>query len=587
MPEFDPTRIVIPGINDVIRLPGMDNATVRKERADRIRWKLQASAAPYAETSLIQIMTALDDAEDFLTVTATLGIPLFTRMGPLGPITYATVRGTASAMNFANAVLGHVASGRMGKLRAYELLAHTTTPDGYIADLDFHAVPLGMRILNPGFLLEAGQVLYTLTGYGLILGSVMGFLADTAWATLDMAISGRPIVAVIPPPTDAIGKAWRVLQSAPYVRRMMPLLDAVETGYIGLAQLGALHIVQDVAPDLPPSPTWESFTYTAARYDQYRDTVVESTYQTSTPYSEIAEANMGLWVSDPNDPWNTDHGTMLRLPWNPATQQSIDPTPYREEWLANRARAAELWHDSYLAQLREWWAGADAYHNLIGQRLENQQLQKAWDYHARQNCVDFMTWANENTPWLADYYGWEYRLLMLAIEEDVWPRYPRSEWTYCLCSEPLDPPTLYSPSATPEESVPLWLDRARFLWTHPGSLHYWWEVQPDRSVRWKRQPFRRTDRASALVAASYEIWGARFWKLPFDGYRFPSHANFLDGGPPLQATPSNPTEYNAYRRKTHPSNDWVNCYVAPDQPTPRCWMEVFPDGTWIQRCPRP
>lgn len=66
-----------------------------------------------------------------------------------------------------------------------------------------------------GFLLQAPQALYSLTGYGLVLGSVMGFLTDAFWAPVRL-LSGETVRVQGPPPSDPIGKAARYLTQPGY-----------------------------------------------------------------------------------------------------------------------------------------------------------------------------------------------------------------------------------------------------------------------------------------------------------------------------------------------------------------------------------
>jgi hypothetical protein len=67
------------------------------------------------------------------------------------------------------------------------------------------------------FALQAPQATYTLTGYGVVLGGIMGALSDAAWALLRVN-EGKGVKVIGPPPTDPLGKALRYLtEPSPHV----------------------------------------------------------------------------------------------------------------------------------------------------------------------------------------------------------------------------------------------------------------------------------------------------------------------------------------------------------------------------------
>jgi hypothetical protein len=60
------------------------------------------------------------------------------------------------------------------------------------------------------FTLTAPQALYTLTGYGVVLGGIMGALGDATWAAI-RSWEGKGVKVVGPPPSDPLAKATRYL----------------------------------------------------------------------------------------------------------------------------------------------------------------------------------------------------------------------------------------------------------------------------------------------------------------------------------------------------------------------------------------
>lgn len=65
------------------------------------------------------------------------------------------------------------------------------------------------------FVLQAGQAVQSLTGYGLVLGSIMGGVTDLGWGVVQLA-RGKSLKISGPPPSDIVGKAVRYLQQGAY-----------------------------------------------------------------------------------------------------------------------------------------------------------------------------------------------------------------------------------------------------------------------------------------------------------------------------------------------------------------------------------
>lgn len=58
------------------------------------------------------------------------------------------------------------------------------------------------------FFIQAPQALYSITGYGLVLGGIMGFTVDAFWGVIRSPFNGFPTI-IGPPPSDPVGKAAR------------------------------------------------------------------------------------------------------------------------------------------------------------------------------------------------------------------------------------------------------------------------------------------------------------------------------------------------------------------------------------------
>lgn len=73
-----PFTIDVPGIADIIKLPGLESGALRRERF--LRMKSARSAIPEALQWIPHVLTKLDDAQDILSTGLALAIPLIKRL---------------------------------------------------------------------------------------------------------------------------------------------------------------------------------------------------------------------------------------------------------------------------------------------------------------------------------------------------------------------------------------------------------------------------------------------------------------------------------------------------------------------------
>lgn len=103
-----------------------------------------------------------------------------------------------------------------------------------------------------GFILQGGQALQTLTGYGVALGALEGLKTDITWAIL----RGNPLAKVRivgPPPSDIFGKATRYLLQPAYHYFAGDVFTFEEHLLLSSADAVASMVVRDSGPmgDLP------------------------------------------------------------------------------------------------------------------------------------------------------------------------------------------------------------------------------------------------------------------------------------------------------------------------------------------------
>lgn len=77
--EGEQFTVNIPGISDVLRIPGLDTEATRRQRYQR--WLASRSPVPEVLQPLTRILTKIDDAQDLLFTALALAVPLLKRIG--------------------------------------------------------------------------------------------------------------------------------------------------------------------------------------------------------------------------------------------------------------------------------------------------------------------------------------------------------------------------------------------------------------------------------------------------------------------------------------------------------------------------
>jgi len=231
--------IDIPGSADIFRipLPNTDDEELRRQRIARMR--SHKGALPESLDWIPPLLTALDDAQDMLITGLVLAKPLLKRL----PARFVPYLGwillVNDVVNLTTLLLGLTTGGtalKRSHLDALDILNSNR-----------------LRRLNKvndflsrtnwlGFLLQAGQVSQSLTGYGLTLGSIMGCLSDSVWGIIRLA-QGDQVQVRLPPPADPLGKASRLLIQTPHFRMNPNLLSDADHAMI----LSAHKVATDIS----------------------------------------------------------------------------------------------------------------------------------------------------------------------------------------------------------------------------------------------------------------------------------------------------------------------------------------------------
>jgi hypothetical protein len=249
----------LPGWDDILRLgavpPGMTEADI-KARRKRIAARIRQSTTPPAQQAIANVINAIDDVQDLASF-AGLAARMVLRAAPRVAARFVPILGwVATASDVLNllsflALTGGIALGirsegplagataiagpafvkaalkremwTMLRRSAFKNVRSNALTDtlaelfaqrraAQAANVARYGAVIG-KPLRFTELLEAGQALETLTGYGISLGAIMGFLSDASWALYRDVI--RSPISRLTPLTQAIAKAappeWVIL----------------------------------------------------------------------------------------------------------------------------------------------------------------------------------------------------------------------------------------------------------------------------------------------------------------------------------------------------------------------------------------
>jgi len=194
--------IQIPGVQDVIAIPAFEDEALKRERISRL--VRQNSPIPHSLQWLPQLINYIDDWQDFLFVALVMLKPILRRL----PSRFVPLLGWAllalDLLNLFNMFLSAPLTGGASK-RGF-----LRTTKRALAGRKAR-ITAASQFLKPGripwipFLLQAGQVIYSYTGYGLRLGGVMATVSDSFWTWMTDPHLGQ--TRLVPPMQHDI--VWR------------------------------------------------------------------------------------------------------------------------------------------------------------------------------------------------------------------------------------------------------------------------------------------------------------------------------------------------------------------------------------------
>lgn len=242
-PPYDATKeytIRIPGIQDVIVIPPLESADLKKERVRR--WQAYNSPLPDWLRMVPEWIHFLDDAQDVLIVSLLLGRiiakPILMRMVPvLGWLLLGN-----DVLNLFTQVLSLATQPRIAKTNFLRLSRQIVA--GRRGRLSLAHRFLTNRFPFVPFIIQGGQVLESYTGWGLRLGGVMGAITDAWWGFL-RTIGGDSVRIIGPPPSDYAMKCARLVQQADILGTGVAHLNRDEASMLALALAHAIGYLRE------------------------------------------------------------------------------------------------------------------------------------------------------------------------------------------------------------------------------------------------------------------------------------------------------------------------------------------------------
>jgi hypothetical protein len=285
----------------------------------------RATAQPAVPQTLAWIpglINWFDDIEDLISTAAPFLAAFAKRIAPRALPGIGWLLLAADISNALVGILGAPLVGRLPKAKAWQDLIQAAA---------LRRLPPAQRLFPDtvragiGYLLEAGQALKTLTGYGLQLGGIMATISETIWAIIRAPLETRAITVRGPISTDPLAAAWRVIFGAWKWTPYLPYASRERQAAALFATSAAADYIDQHGPE----------TLNTARLDALR----------TTPIPDIEH---------PRQTWRTvtpDPTALLSRPIDTGT----DITPFRpaplEDWIAHLAPryddAAALWNTNH------------------------------------------------------------------------------------------------------------------------------------------------------------------------------------------------------------------------------------------------
>lgn len=248
MPSTQPYfTIDIPGVQDVVTIPALENSQRRRDRAKLAATK--RSPIPEPIRWVPGLINWLDDGQDILAVGLETLKFVSRRIAPrfLPFIGWALT--ISDVLNLATAGLSFLTTGQTGK-HSWEAAMLRLFP-GRMARIRRASTFLSSSVHWAPYLLQGGQVLKTFTGYGLTLGGIMGMISDATWGAY-RAAQGDPIILRGPASSDIAMRTGAWLADLPRYGPYLNGLGQDDVALVGASANVALQMLADYGTSTDP-----------------------------------------------------------------------------------------------------------------------------------------------------------------------------------------------------------------------------------------------------------------------------------------------------------------------------------------------
>jgi len=341
--------IDLPGATDLFSwiIPALNDKELKKQRIERMRTK--KSPVPEPLQWVPDVITEIDDAQDLLTTALWLAKPLIRKL-PSRFVPYVGWALTASDIaNLSTFLLSQ------------SMTPGLTKPDIHkkYKNLRYRKKDMAARVadfLKPGGwrrkfgdIIQAAQASDTVTGVGLTLGSIMGCLSDSMWATYALA-KGERVEVRLPPENDYLTKAYRVISMAPKQFHAREILSAEDHAMILAAQNLAIGEIMSAGVPInderinllmdyqvPVCIPWEESSIEALQeegFDLSRENYYKAYIPAENPtYGDAIDLALES-ISDYNDALRSEIGTGDEgsIFWTIGRESGIDTLSFATGW---------------------------------------------------------------------------------------------------------------------------------------------------------------------------------------------------------------------------------------------------------------
>ena len=232
-----PYTINIPGIQDVIRIPALDDKRARFERLTRM--SQSHDPLPDSLSWLPSAMHHVDTAEDLI---FTVGYPLLQAAKLFAPDLIPYVGWILlgdQILEVLMALIGAPMIGTLGKTKIMECASDIAGGTNAVSN---RALALLEKGAFTHWAISALKTLYRFTGYGLNFGPVLAAATSGVWGII-RALGGKRLVVHGPPSTDVTQKAFTYLLSTPSNMWLAQSLDPMTNATLLIAHNIATNIV--------------------------------------------------------------------------------------------------------------------------------------------------------------------------------------------------------------------------------------------------------------------------------------------------------------------------------------------------------